>query len=146
MRKEEIQVAIAEEVIIRKIYSIRGKQVMLSQDLAELYEVGTRVLNQHVKYLPYAFTEHGILMLSSVLNSKRADKVNMMIIDTFIKLREILFINKDVIHQLEKVQSRLEIHDNQILVILEYLKQFEQMKQEKAELKNRPRIGFKTSK
>ena len=101
---------------------------------------------QHVKYLPYAFTENGILMLSSVLNSKRADKVNMMIIDTFIKLREILFINKDVIHQLEKVQSRLEIHDNQILVILEYLKQFEQMKQEEAELKNRPRIGFKTSK
>jgi phage regulator Rha-like protein len=182
MRKEEIQVAIMEEVIIRKIYIIRGKQVMLSQDLAELYEVETKILNQqvkrnigkfperymfqltreeylrlrsqnvtlkrgqHVKYLPYAFTEHGILMLSSVLNSKRADKVNMMIIDTFIKLREILFINKDVIHQLEKVQSRLEIHDNQISAILEYLKQFEQMKQEEVELKNRPRIGFKTSK
>ena len=182
MRKEEIQVAIMEEVIIRKIYIIRGKQVMLSQDLAELYEVETKILNQqvkrnigkfpekymfqltseeyllltsqnvtlkrgqHVKYLPYAFTEHGILMLASVLNSKRADKVNMMIIDTFIKLREILFINKDVIHQLEKVQSRLEIHDNQISAILEYLKQFEQMKQEEVELKNRPRIGFKTSK
>jgi len=182
MRKEEIQVAIMEEVIIRKIYIIKGKQVMLSQDLAELYEVETKILNQqvkrnigkfperymfqltreeylrlrsqnvtlkrgqHVKYLPYAFTEHGILMLSSVLNSKRADKVNMMIIDTFIKLREILFINKDVIHQLEKVQSRLEIHDNQISAILEYLKQFEQMKQEEVELKNRPRIGFKTSK
>jgi phage regulator Rha-like protein len=182
MRKEEIQVAIMEEVIIRKIYIIRGKQVMLSQDLAELYEVETRVLNQqvkrnigkfperymfqltreeyllltsqnvtlkrgqHVKYLPYAFTEHGILMLASVLNSKRADKVNMMIIDTFIKLREILIINKDVIHQLEKVQSRLEVHDNQISVILEYLKQFEQMKQEEAVLKTRPRIGFKTSK
>lgn len=101
---------------------------------------------QHIKYLPYAFTEHGILMLSSVLNSKRADKVNMMIVDTFIKLREILFVHKDVIHQLEKVQSRLEEHDNQILVILKYLKQFEQMKQEEAELKNRPRIGFKTSK
>jgi len=182
MRKEEIQVAIMEEVIIRKIYVIRGKQVMLSQDLAEFYEVETKILNQqvkrnigkfperymfqltreeylrlrsqnvtlkrgqHVKYLPYAFTEHGILMLSSVLNSKRADKVNMMIIDTFIKLREILFINKDVIHQLEKVQSRLEIHDNQISFILKYLKQLEQMKQEEAELKNRPRIGFKTSK
>jgi len=182
MRKEEIQVAIMEEVIIRKIYVIRGKQVMLSQDLAEFYEVETKILNQqvkrnigkfperymfqltreeylrlrsqnvtlkrgqHVKYLPYAFTEHGILMLSSVLNSKRADKVNMMIIDTFIKLREILFINKDVIHQLEKVQSRLGIHDNQISFILKYLKQLEQMKQEEAELKNRPRIGFKTSK
>ena len=182
MRKEEIQITITEEIIIRKIYSIRGKQVMLSQDLADLYEVETKILNQqvkrnigkfperymfqltreeylrlrsqnvtlkrgqHVKYLPYAFTEHGILMLASVLNSKRADKVNMMIIDTFIKLREILIINKDVIHQLEKVQSRLEVHDNQISVILEYLKQFQQMKQEEAELKNRQRIGFKTSK
>ena len=110
MRKEEIQVAIMEEVIIRKIYIIRGKQVMLSQDLAELYEVETKILNQqvkrnigkfperymfqltreeylrlrsqnvtlkrgqHVKYLPYAFTEHGILMLASVFNSERADK------------------------------------------------------------------------
>jgi len=85
-------------------------------------------------------------MLASVLNSEQADNMNIMIIDTFIKLREILFSNKNVIHQLEKVQSRLEVHDNQILVILEYLKQFEQMKQEEAELKNRPRIGFKTSK
>jgi phage regulator Rha-like protein len=180
MRKEEIQVVIAEEVIIRQIYSVRGKQVMLSQDLAELYEVETKALNQqvkrnigkfpekymfrlnreesnrlrshnvtlkrgqHVKYLPYAFTEHGILMLSSVLNSERADKVNMMIIDTFIKLREILFINKDVIHQLEKVQLRLEEHDNQIMVILEYLKQIEQVNQDETDFRNRKRIGFKT--
>ena len=121
MRKEEIQITITEEIIIRKIYSIRGKQVMLSQDLAELYEVETKILNQqvkrnigkfperymfqltreeylrlrsqnvtlkrgqHVKYLPYAFTEHGISMFSSVLNGKRADKVNMMIIDDFHK-------------------------------------------------------------
>jgi lauroyl/myristoyl acyltransferase len=49
MRKEEIQVIIVEEVIIRKIYSVRGKQVMLSQDLAELYEVETKALNQQVK-------------------------------------------------------------------------------------------------
>jgi hypothetical protein len=49
MRKAGIQVAIVEEVIIRKIHNIRGKQVMLSQDLAELYEVETRVLNQQVK-------------------------------------------------------------------------------------------------
>jgi len=115
MRKEEIQITITEEIIIRKIYSIRGKQVMLSQDLAELYEVETKILNQqvkrnigkfperymfqltreeylrlrsqnvtlkrgqHVKYLPYAFTEHGILMLSSVLNSKRANKMTLFI-------------------------------------------------------------------
>jgi phage regulator Rha-like protein len=49
---------------------------------------------QHVKYLPFAFTEHGILMLSSVLNSERAEKVSLLIIDTFVRLREILSIHK----------------------------------------------------
>jgi hypothetical protein len=82
-------------------------------------------------------------MLSSVLNSERADKVNMLIIDTFVKLREILFLHKDVVHQLEKVQSKLEEHDKQLLIIFEYLKQFEQAKQQEAEQKNRPKIGFK---
>jgi hypothetical protein len=70
----------------------------------------------------------------------------MLIIDTFVKLREILFIHKDVVHQLEKVQSKLGEHDNQIMVIFEYLKQFEQAKQLETEQKNRPRIGFKPSK
>jgi hypothetical protein len=173
-------IVIAEEVIISKIYNLRGKRVMLSQDLAELYEVETRLLNQqvkrnvsrfperymfqltkdeydrlrsqnvtlkrgqHVKYLPYAFTEHGILMLSSVLNSERAEKVNMLIIDTFVKLRELMFMHKDVVHQLEQVQNKLTEHDNQIMVIFEYLKQLEAAKQKKLEQKNRKRIGFRT--
>jgi len=180
MSPKNSNIVIAEEVIISKIYSIRGKQVMLAQDLADLYEVETKVLNQqvkrniskfperymfqltkdeydrlrsqnvtlkrgqHVKYLPYAFTEHGILMLSSVLNSERADKVNMLIIDTFVKLRELMFMHKDVIHQLEQVQNKLTEHDNQIMVIFEYLKQFEAVKQQELEQKNRKTIGFKT--
>ena len=174
---------IAEEVIISKIYTIRGKQVMLAQDLAELYEVETKVLNQqvkrnigkfperymfqltkdeydrlrsqfvtlkrgqHVKYLPYAFTEHGILMLSSVLNSERADKVNMLIIDTFVKLRELMFIHKDVVHQLEQVQNKLAEHDGQIMVIFEYLKQIEQAKQKELEQGQRKVIkGYRKDK
>ena len=104
--------SIPQEVIVSKIYEIRGMKVMLSSDLAELYEVETRRVNeqvkrnigrfperymfkltqeehtslrsqnatlkrgQHSKYPPYAFTEHGILMLSSVLKSERAEKVN----------------------------------------------------------------------
>lgn len=51
-----------------------------------------------------------------------------------------------MVHQLEKVQSKLEEHDNQLLIVFEYLKQFEQAKQQEAEQKNRPRIGFKPSK
>jgi hypothetical protein len=173
-------IVIAEEIIIGKIYKIKGKQVMLAQDLAELYEVETKVLNQqvkrnirkfperymfqltkdeynrlrsqnvtlkrgqHAKYLPYAFTEHGILMLSSVLNSERADKVNMLIIDTFVKLRELMFLHKDVIHQLEQVQNKLAEHDDQIMVIFEYIKQFEAAKQQELEQKNRKSIGFQT--
>jgi hypothetical protein len=179
MSAENNSIIIAEETIISKIYHVRGKQVMLSQDLADLYEVETKVLNQqvkrnigkfperymfqltkdeydrlrsqnvtlkrgqHVKYLPYAFTEHGILMLSSVLNSERADKVNMLIIDTFVKLRELMFMHKDVVHQLEQVQNKLAEHDNQIMVIFEYLKQFEKSKQQELEQKNRRKIGFK---
>ena len=99
---------------------------------------------QHSKYLPYAFTEHGVLMLSSVLNSKRAEKVNILIIDIFIRLREILFLNKDTAHQLEKVKDKLSEHDNNIRVIFEYLKQLEQSKQVESDFKNRKRIGFKT--
>jgi hypothetical protein len=181
MSSEKSNIVIAEEIIISKIYSIRGKQVMLARDLAELYEVETKVLNQqvkrnigkfpekymfqltkveydrlrsqnvtlnrgqHVKYLPYAFSEHGILMLSSVLNSDRADKVNMLIIDTFVKLRELMFLNKDVILQLEQMQNKITEHDNQIMLIFEYLKQFEAVKQQELEQKNRKRIGFKTN-
>jgi hypothetical protein len=85
-------------------------------------------------------------MLSSVLNSERADKVNMLIIDTFVKLRELMFINKDLVHQLALIKNKLGEHDNQLMVIFEYLKQFEKAKHEEIELKNRPRIGFKPEK
>ena len=98
---------------------------------------------QHTKYLPYAFTEYGILMLSSVLRSESADKVNMMIIDAFVKLRELMFIHKDLANQMEKVQDKIVQHDSQIMFILEYLKQIEKSKQEERKLKNLPRIGYK---
>ncbi len=177
MSGKEIQ-NIAEEFILSRIYLVRGKQVMLSHDLAELYQVETKVLNQqvkrnigkfpvrymfqlnkkehdrlrshfvtfkeqHTKYLPYAFTDYGILMLSSVLRSERADKVNMMIIDTFVKLRELMFIHKDLANQMEKVQDKIIKHDNQIMVILEYIRQIEKSKHEELEYKNRRRIGFR---
>ncbi|RLD31400.1 MAG: ORF6N domain-containing protein [Bacteroidetes bacterium] len=98
---------------------------------------------QHFKYMPYAFTEHGILMLSSVLKSQRAEKVNMLIIDTFVKIRELIFLNKDLVHQLEQVRNRLTNHDSQIKVILGYLKQIEKAKEKELEQMKRPRIGFK---
>ena len=179
MNQENSQIAIDEEIIISKIYNVRGKQVMLSYDLAELYQVETRMLNQqvkrnigrfperymfqltqneydrlrsqnvilkrgqHLKYMPYAFTEHGLLMLSSVLKSSRAEKVNMLIVDTFVKIRELIFLNKDLVHQLEHIRNQLTRHDNQITVVLEYLSQIEKAKEKELEQKKRPRIGFK---
>jgi hypothetical protein len=171
MNQENSQIAIDEEIIISKIYNVRGKQVILSYDLAELYQQVKRNIGrfperymfqltqneydrlrshfvifkrgQHLKYMPYAFTEHGLLMLSSVLKSSRAEKVNMLIIDTFVKIRELIFLNKDLILQLEQVRNRLTRHDNQITVILEYLSQIEKAKEKELEQKKRPRIGFK---
>jgi hypothetical protein len=179
MKSNGNDVIIAEELIISKIYNVRGRHVMLASDLAELYQVETKVLNQqvkrnigrfpdrymfqltrkeydrlrsqnvtlkrgqHPKYLPYAFTEHGVLMLSSVLNSERAEKVNVLIIDTFIRLREALLLYKDSSHQIEEIRNKLEDHDNKILIIFEYLKQLEQSKQEETDFKQRKRIGFK---
>ena len=98
---------------------------------------------QHLKYLPYAFTEHGVLMLSSVLKSERAEKVNLLIIDTFIKIRELIYLQKDVVRELDGVKEKLTEHDTQIFIILEHLKHMEKAKKEKSEQKDRPRIGFK---
>ena len=100
---------------------------------------------QHAKYMPFAFTEHGILMLSSVLNSERAEKVSLLIIDTFVRLREILFIRKDMSYQLEKIQTKIDEHDNQIDIIFKYLKELEQSNQEEIDFKKRKRIVFKTN-
>jgi hypothetical protein len=180
MKTKKSEIIIAEEIIISKIYNVRGKQVMLASDLADLYQVGTKALNQqvkrnigkfpdkymfqltkdeyvrlrsqnvtlkrgqHLKYLPFAFTEHGILMLSSVLNSERAVKVSLLIIDTFVRLREILSVHMDMSHQLEKIQTKLDEHDSQISIIFEYLKELEQSKQDETDLKQRKRIGFKS--
>ena len=63
---------------------------------------------QHSKYLPFAFTEHGVLMLSSVLNSERAVQVNIQIMRTFTKLREALLDNKDLRRELEEIKQLTE--------------------------------------
>ena len=136
------------EIIASKIFLIREQKIMLSLDLALLYDVEVRALVQAVKrnikrfpedfmfqltndewktlrsqfvilekgrgkypkYLPYAFTEQGIAMLSSVLNSDRAISVNIAIMRTFVKVRKYLATHKDVLKKLKE-------HDNQIKTI-----------------------------
>lgn len=73
-------------------------------------------------YLPYAYTEHGVLMLANVLRSERAIQVSIRIIEIFVKIREMLLTHKDILLQLEKMEKKLTRHDDDIALIFEYLK------------------------
>jgi len=105
-------------------------------------QIGTSHWNS-IRYAPMAFTEHGVVMLASVLKSERAIEVNIRIIRIYNKMREILKENKDIRQQFEKMQNILVEHENSILAIVEYIKQLENEKQILKEQQNRKRIGFK---
>jgi len=171
-------VNVSEHIILNKIYIIRDKKVMIDRDLAEMYGVETRVLNQAVKRnserfpedfmfrfneqdfenwksqvvisnkekmgirnMPYAFTEQGVAMLSSVLNSKQAIQVNIQIIRIFTKMRELLLSHKEVLLKLNQLEKKLTQHDDDIAAIFNVLKQL-------LSPKNKPtqKIGFKIGK
>jgi hypothetical protein len=93
--------------------------------------------------LPFAFTEHGVLMLSSVLNSESAIKVNIQIMRVYTKIRNMLATHSDLLLKFEQFEVRFADHDDKIMLILEYIKQFEKSKQQETEQKNRSKIGFK---
>ena len=174
---EESKLLIPDELIMNKIYLIREQKVMLDNDLAELYKVETRRLNEQVKRnidrfpedfmfqldsvkfenlksqfatsrwggrrkLPFAFTEHGVLMLSSILNSERAIKVNIQIMRIYTRLRQMILLHKDILTRLHQIEQKLAGHDDNILLIFEYLRQLEQSRQQQDEKVNRKRIGF----
>jgi len=74
-------------------------------------------------YFPYAFTEHGVLMLANVLKTETAMQVSIRIIEIFVKMRELLLSHQDILLQLEKIEKKLTSHDDDIALIFEYLKQ-----------------------
>jgi hypothetical protein len=148
---------IPQQIIESRILLMRGKKVMLDRDLAVLYVVETRVLNQAVRRninrfpedfmfqltkeemanwksqivitnkekiglrrRPYAFTENGVAMLSSVLNSERAITVNIQIMRTFTKLREMLATHKDLREKIEEMERK---YDHQFKVVFDTIKQ-----------------------
>jgi len=149
---------LSQDLIENKIYSLRGKKVMLDRDLAELYGVLPKALNQavkrnvgrfpqdfmfqlnieeaessrsqivtlkrgrNIKYLPFAFTEQGVAMLSSVLNSERAVKINIQIIRAFVKLRNVVSDNSEIKKAITNIEKRLNIHDRQIQIAFKALK------------------------
>ncbi len=92
---------------------------------------------------PLAFTDYGFLMLSSVLKSDRAIKVNIQIIRIFAKMRKMLLDHKDVVLQLERMQNKLAEHDNNILLIFDFIKKLEQEKKYNIEQQDLKKIGYK---
>ncbi len=146
------------EVISNKIYTLRNRKVMLDKDLALLYGVEVKVLNQsvrrnserfpsdfmfqlsHEEYKnlksqfvtsswggvrranPYAFTEQGVAMLSSVLNSRRAIRVNIHIMRAFVQLRQMIGMHKELAEQLSRLEARVDKQDKHIAMIFEAIK------------------------
>lgn len=174
-KKEEISI-IPDEIISNKIYLIRNQKVMIDRDLAELYQVETRVLKQAVKrnsnrfpedfmfelsknefenwrsqfvtsnsdkmglrYAPMAFTEQGVAMLSSVLNSERAIAMNIKIIRIFTKMRELLQDNLSVRLEIEEIKKKLSNHSKNIELVFNYL---DELIDKKENPTPRPKIGY----
>ena len=84
---------------------------------------GDEKRGRYPKYLPYAFTEQGVAMLSSVLRSERAIRVNIAIMRAFVKLREILSTHKDLAQKLNELEHKIERHDEEITAIFEAIRQ-----------------------
>lgn len=163
---------IPAERIERRILLIRSQKVMLDSDLAELYQVETKVLNQAVKrnlerfpadfmfqltpeetkslrsqivtskkgrggrrYPPRVFTEHGAVMLASVLNSPVAVQASIQVVRAFIRLRGILAAHKELAHKLEELEKK---YDKQFKAVFDAIRQLMEPPEPK-----RKRIGFK---
>lgn len=101
------------------------------------FQFGSLKKGRHYKYLPYAFTEQGVAMLSSVLRSKRAVQVNITIMRAFVKLRETLSLHKELATKLKELENKVEGHDGAIHAIFEAIRRL--MKEEKGP---KGKIGF----
>jgi len=173
------EITIPDELIMNKILIVKGVKVMIDIDLADLYGVPTKRLNEQVKRnikrfpedfmfrlteqekqevvaicdhlkrlkfspnLPYVFTEHGAVMLASILNSDRAIIVNIQIVRVFTRMRQLLESHTEIIRKLEQIQKKDLDQDRQILLIFKYLKLLEQAKKQQDDQTNRKKIGFR---
>lgn len=175
MTRKELQTIVAEQKILHRIFVIRGQKVMIDDDLAEMYSVETKRLNEQVKRnikrfpkdfmftltqkefenlksqnatsswggrrkLPNAFTEQGIAMLSSVLNSDTAIEVNIRIIRVFTKMREYALTHKEILVQLAKMEKQVKGNSKDIENIFMVLKEL--LEKERKPIP-RNKIGFK---
>ena len=158
MGRKSTQLSIPE--IENKIYLIRNDKVMLDSDLAELYGVTTKRLNQQVgrnlhrfpkdfmfrltkkeyrnlrlqfatsssdhggrRTPPHVFTEHGAIMLASVLNSERAIETSILVVRAFVRFREMISERKEIAKKITELEKRLAGHDNDIQAIVATIRQ-----------------------
>jgi hypothetical protein len=179
--KQRLPILVSAEGLERQIYTVRGQRVMLDSDLARLYGVPTRRLNEQVRRnrdrfpedfafeltsqefrnlmsqfatsssgyggrrkLPWVFTEHGVAMLSSVLRSETAMRVNIEIIRAFVRLRRLLATPGELIAQVTKLAETVQLHDDQIKVITDVLRKMMEPRQRMEPPPEEPkrRFGF----
>jgi len=146
--------------VAAKILILRNQKVILDSDLAELYGVPVKQLNQQIKrnadrfpqdflftltkaeheslrsqivtskighggrrYLPHAFTEHGAIMAASVLNSKRAIEMSILVVRAFVQMRDALRANQRLEAKLAELENRLDTHDTEIQDLVEAIRE-----------------------
>jgi hypothetical protein len=176
-KKQPREIVIVAEQIDSLVHVVRGQRVMLDSDLAQIYGVTTKRLNEQVvrnrerfpedfahqltrqevtalrsqmatskpgrggvRYLPRVFTEHGVAMLSSVLRSPTAVRVNIEIMRAFVRLRRLMSTPGELVEQLTRLAQTVQVHDEQIQSIIQVLKAM----QDRPEPPRRP-IGFHVS-
>ncbi|WP_316825658.1 ORF6N domain-containing protein [Pedobacter miscanthi] len=172
MTAKQVLSIIPDNIVVNKIYELRGLKVMLDSDLAELYGVETKRLNEQVgrnpdrfpedfmfqltdeewlnlksqnatsswggrRKLPFVFTEHGILMLSSVLNSKQAIQVNIQIVRIFSRIRQFIMDSGELKLEIEEIKQKVSNQDKNIELVFTYLDKLIDQK-----IGPRKRIGF----
>jgi hypothetical protein len=184
-KKDPLQDLVAEQKILNRIYVVRGQKIMLDEDLAAMYKVETRRLNEQVKRnrtrfpkdfmftltnrefenlksqnatsilpagkagwggrrkLPNAFTEQGVAMLSSILNSETAIEVNIRIIRVFTKMREFALTNKDILKQLALLEKEVKGNSKDIENIFMVLKELIEKQNTPPSPPKRNTIGYK---
>ena len=166
---------VPDDVVMNKIFFIRNQKVMLDRDLATLYGVETKRLNEQVKRnltrfpkdfmfqlneiefqnlksqfatsswggirkLPYVFTEHGVLMLSSVLNSEKAIQTNIQIMRIFTKIRQMLVDTTEIRLDVETIKKKIENQGKNIELVFQYL---DELIEKKETNPTREKIGYK---
>ncbi len=92
--------------------------------VASRFQIGTLKRGYNIKYLPFAFTQEGVAMLSSVLRSPRAVQVNITIMRVFVRLRETLALHKELAHKLTELESKVAEHDTGIRTLFDAIRQF----------------------